>query len=435
MRELLIILEGKHLATLYQNSQGAVRLDYEPDLEITPETTPLSLSMPLAGKSYQNRICSNWMANLLPDDAQVLKRWAHDFKVSASSPFRLLEHVGRDIAGAARLLPPGVNPHEGGIDWWTIEEVEKRLSELTSDPTAWTQRHARGQFSLAGAQPKTALRWDGDRWGKPYGSEPTTHILKLSSMFPYQNLNEHLTLATAARLRNFSVVSTELRKFDGGTAIVVERYDRRIENGEVARLHQEDMCQALKFAPSYKYQQDGGPGIKDICGLLRSHVLPEAVENEIKKFIRAIAFSWVVASTDGHAKNYSLLLSGPRVQLAPLYDVQSSLPYLSRSEREISDGAIGLRTAEFAMKIGNHYHINSITKQDWEKVADECGVERADLLAMVHEIAVQTPQEFDRVVAEELSNNLLNEKEVEFVSRFRELINDRSRECLEVLDQ
>lgn len=45
------------------------------------------------------------------------------------------------------------------------------------------------------------------------------------------------------------------------------------------------------------------------------------------RFVDALAFTWIIAGTDAHAKNYSLLLAGPQVRLAPLYDVASALPY------------------------------------------------------------------------------------------------------------
>jgi len=43
--------------------------------------------------------------------------------------------------------------------------------------------------------------------------------------------------------------------------------------------------------------------------------------------IDALAWNWLIAGTDAHAKNYSLLLAGNDVRLAPLYDVASALPY------------------------------------------------------------------------------------------------------------
>jgi serine/threonine-protein kinase HipA len=41
---------------------------------------------------------------------------------------------------------------------------------------------------------------------------------------------------------------------------LVERYDRIYgHDGEPARIHQEDFCQALGVAPDQKYEKEGGP--------------------------------------------------------------------------------------------------------------------------------------------------------------------------------
>jgi hypothetical protein len=45
------------------------------------------------------------------------------------------------------------------------------------------------------------------------------------------------------------------------------------------------------------------------------------------RFAGALAFNWLIASTDAHAKNYGLLLAGRQIRLAPLYDIASILPY------------------------------------------------------------------------------------------------------------
>jgi serine/threonine-protein kinase HipA len=44
-------------------------------------------------------------------------------------------------------------------------------------------------------------------------------------------------------------------------------------------------------------------------------------ETDLNTFIDALGFNWLIAGTDAHAKNYSLLLAGHRIRLAALYDV------------------------------------------------------------------------------------------------------------------
>jgi len=76
---------------------------------------------------------------------------------------------------------------------------------------------------------------------------------------------------SAARALGCNVAKSELQNIDGLDVFVTERYDRKLENGQWTRLHQEDLCQALSVAPDKKYQrQDGGPGLAAIAGLIRS---------------------------------------------------------------------------------------------------------------------------------------------------------------------
>jgi|JI10StandDraft_1071094.scaffolds.fasta_scaffold83440_2 serine/threonine-protein kinase HipA len=433
MRELEILLGGRYAGTLTQDRNGAVRFKYELEYASDPDATPLSISMPLSVREHQGRVVLAWMSNLLPDNERVLQRWGQEFHVSASSPFRLLEHVGGDVAGAARLLRPEADEDDGSVEWLSDQDVAAVLAELALDPTAWTPRHALGHFSLAGAQAKTALRWDGKRWGRPTGSQATTHILKPSaSALEHQALNEHLCLA-AARLAGLTAAVTRVQNFGGTTAIVVQRYDRVARDGHVLRVHQEDFCQALGIMPAKKYQHDDGPSVADISGLIRRVTTAAQTELQVERFVSALAFSWVIAGTDAHAKNYSLLLSGPQVRLAPIYDVHSVLPYLAGEVRGLEPGQVSVHRAQLAMRIGSKYGINDVERQDWHQLADEVGMERETVLTIVSDLAAQVPAAFARVAADERAAGLLDPAQFDFADQLASLVAKRARECTNVL--
>jgi serine/threonine-protein kinase HipA len=146
-------------------------------------------------------------------------------------------------------------------------------------------------------------------------------------------------------------------RFDDEPAIVVERFDRTTWQGQLLRVHQEDICQALAVPPTRKYQSDGGPDPVAIAELLRTH--SSAASEDVKRFVDALAFNWLIAGTDAHAKNYSLLLgSHGRVRLAPLYDLGSALPYPDLRQDKLV----------LAMKIGNTYRLRDIRRRHWEKL-------------------------------------------------------------------
>lgn len=387
---LQVILEGRIAGTLTRLADGQLAFEYDEDYQQRPDATPLSLSMPVAIRSHPDRVIKPWLWGLLPDNDAVLARWARDFHVSASSPFSLLATpIGEDCAGAVLFASPQeaerMLEREGQIDWMDEHDVAERLRELREDSTDWHGRSFTGQFSLAGAQAKTALLLQDGRWGSPSGSIPTTHILKPAvGGLDDHDLNEHLCLDAARRAGLLTAV-TRVVRFEEQTAVVVVRYDRHSDGGAgIVRVHQEDLCQALGVPPSRKYQNEGGPGPSQIAGLLRSAMPAAVAEQAIWRFADALIWNWLIAGTDAHAKNYSLLLAGGQVRLAPLYDVASALPY-GTHERKL----------RMAMKIGSDYRVYPY-RNAWPKAARELGLAADALLERVRELAGVAPDAFSQ---------------------------------------
>src|SRR5258708_13428548 len=79
--------------------------------------------------------------------------------------------------------------------------------------------------------------------------------------------------------------------FGGERGMVVERYDRRRVEGRLRRVHQEDICQALGLPPTKKYENEGGPGVRHIVELLRTHSTDR--DQDIETFLEAVAFNWL----------------------------------------------------------------------------------------------------------------------------------------------
>jgi serine/threonine-protein kinase HipA len=150
------------------------------------------------------------------------------------------------------------------------EDVAERLRALRADHSAGRSAQDTGQFSLAGAQPKTALLFDRKRWGVPSGRVPTTHILKPpTGEWDGHAENEHFSLQLAMTA-DLIVPNSTVSHFGNEIAFVVERYDRVRSGRQWLRIHQEDMCQALGIHPGRKYESEGGPG----RGRLRSCSAP-----------------------------------------------------------------------------------------------------------------------------------------------------------------
>jgi serine/threonine-protein kinase HipA len=330
--------------------------------------------------------------------------------------------VGEDCAGAVQFVPPErlealLAKRADRVDWLTEQEVAERLRILQADHSAWRLQGDTGLFSLAGAQPKTALLFEKDRWGVPSGRTPTTHILKPPAG-PLVGfiVNENLCLQLARRLE-FPTANSRVMTFDGQKAIVVERFDRVRSPQGWLRIHQEDLCQALGVHPARKYQNDGGPGPKAIVELIRNH--SSAPNDDVVTFVDALAFNWLIAGTDAHAKNYGVLIAPGRVRLAPLYDVASVLPY----------PRFDVNRVKLAMKIGEQYRMSKIRRSDWLKMAQQLGLESEPLFERIVHMAEAIPDLAPEVGAELKRAGLTDP----IIDRLVTRLVGRARSCLKLI--
>lgn len=390
---LTVLLNDRVAGTLTRLPGGRLRFDYDDLYRTSRSVTPLSLSMPTQVRSHPDHVVKPWLWNLLPDNEAVLGRWARQFHASASSPFSLLATpIGQDCAGAVRFVSPEhvdqAIGRAGEVQWLTENQVAERLRELRADSTAWLGTSFTGQFSLAGAQAKTALLYRDGRWGVPSGATATTHILKPAvAGLDDHDLNEHLCLGAARRV-GLIAVRTRIASFADQTAIVIDRYDRREVGNQVIRVHQEDLCQALGVMPTQKYQADGGPGPANIAGLFRRVMPPRIADSAVARFVDALAWNWLIGGTDAHAKNYSLLLADGQVRLAPLYDVASALPY-NMHEKKL----------RFAMRLGRDYYVFPY-HNPWPRTAKEVGVDEAAVTERVRDLAKRVADAFADAAAD-----------------------------------
>jgi serine/threonine-protein kinase HipA len=423
MTDSLVVVLGDTVAgTVTRIARGALRFDYADDYRQRPDATPLSLSMPTQVRSHPDHVITPWLWGLLPDNDAVLARWARQFQVSAASPFSLLAtQIGEDCAGAVRFAPPDqvdrVLTRPGSVTWLTEDEVATRLRDLKEDSTAWLGRSFTGQFSLAGAQAKTALLFRDGRWGVPSGATATTHILKPAvSGFDDHDLNEHLCLDAARRV-GLLAVRTRVGRFGDETAIVVDRYDRADKAGDTLRVHQEDLCQALGLPPSKKYENQDGPGPAQIAALLRRVMPPREADLAVSRFADVLIWNWLIGATDAHAKNYSLLLADKQVRLAPMYDVASALPYGTHEKK-----------LRLAMKIGGDYRVFP-ERNTWPGAAKDLGLKADALVARVRELTATAPEAF----AEAARAADIKALDRELPATLVDVIADRAARCMRLL--
>ena len=383
MRQLDTWMNGELVGTWSMDRQ-LHRFRYAPGWSASPHFRPLSLSMPLtASGELRGDMVRNYFDNLLPDNQAIRERLFNRYRLASTEVFDLLEALGRDCVGAVQLLPPGQAPQ----GWQSIhydsldeERIARLLQELPSANPPTVQQEDMLRISIAGAQEKTALLRHRGKWCRPLGATPTTHIIKLPLGLiggVMQRVdagdsvhNEWLCSRILAEL-GLPVAPASVERFGRHTVLAVERFDRqRMPGGWIARLPQEDFCQAFGLPPSRKYESQGGPGLEQCLGLLNAS--SQAADKSF--FLLAQLAFFLLAATDGHAKNFSLHLhAGGRYEMTPLYDVLSMWPYFGRGPNQFN-----LRHAGPAMIMrsrNQHRHFHTIEARHWQQLAQRHGGE------------------------------------------------------------
>ena len=360
MKRLLVYLCGQPAGILEQDNSGLLRFQYSPDWLQRPDAIPLSRSLPLRDEVFRGRHARPFFAGILPDEAPR-EQVARILGVSERNDFALLERIGGECAGAVTLLPENA-PHPALAETrtrpLTEQELEQVVAELPRRPLLAGSEGLR--LSLAGSQSKLPVVLHGATVALPLGNTPSTHILKPEpERFPGLVANEALCM-TLARNIGLNVPPVSTRLIANKPCILVQRYDRDTRpDGTVLRIHQEDFCQALGIPPEHKYQQEGGPLLRDCIALLREWSTIPALD--IPAFLDGVIFNVLIGNADAHGKNYSLLYRQNHRRLAPLYDLVCTLtwPELSKTP---------------AMKIGKSDSIETITPEHWQKMAAETKV-------------------------------------------------------------
>lgn len=370
VKQLVVYLDGILCGHIEQSSSGNLSFRYDEDYRSDSNATPLSLSMPLVATKYKRREILPFLEGLLPDSETALKAMANRYGVSPKSPFALLQFMGADVAGALQILPPGQVSTDGQRSRSRLREVDsaevghmlRRVMEEYESGADYSG--SLGHFSLAGAQPKIALCKKGLNWAVPEDATPTTYILKpVTGAIRRIDVVEQLTMRAAASLGN-TVARSELMSIDGIDVFVTERYDRKHKGGVVHRIHQEDLCQALSVTPEKKYQRrDGGPGVAAIAKLISSLRQDSDRVQVGRAFYQAFVFNTIAGCTDAHAKNYSVILNGQSVQMAPLYDLISYAAYW--------DGRAPLQSS---MSVAGEYSLNNISAEMLVSVGKQFGL-------------------------------------------------------------
>jgi serine/threonine-protein kinase HipA len=360
----------------------------------------LSVGLPLGSPLGPGDVRAlDYFENILPE-GQALATMASLAGARPADTYGILAKFGRDCAGAIMLLPEADGPDaEQGNGYLpaTDEDLRRLVDSLDVAPLAVDLE--RGfRPSLAGFQRKALVaRADDGSWLLPVGNAPSTWILKPDG--PHAMAANEATCLRLAAACGLEVPDTDLLDLDGLPVLAVKRYDRRQSPDGPVRVHQEDGCQASSTPPAQKYEEQGGPGLRDLTSVLRDFGDPA----DVITLLRRTAFNMAVGNADAHAKNFSLLHEPDTsiVKLAPLYDVVSTvaLEFTDNAGRPLrADTHLGQR-------VGGKTDIRNVGAADIVQEAVSWGIRRKTAVPVVSDTidevisATQTLQGDQRVLA------------------------------------
>jgi len=458
-----VYLLSRNVGQLTFNDDATMAFQYSNNyVDNAVKSTPiLSVRFPIRSEAYDNRETFIFLSNLFPE-GKVMARIENILRLNSEDIQRLIEVMGGDFAGAIELFPAGYQKSPSGQSKKLNEnELSSLINNIESNPfhvndnalvvsrmsPAGVQPQSdkeegaqnRTRMSLAGAQPKlpvfVEINNDGDLEIYDSLDQPSTHIIKPprnDKEFPYLVINEYIcmTAAAGAGLTVAPVTLLDYHNSDGveDTALLVERYDRKISGDCIERIHQEDLCQICGFPPGSKYEMNtatgfpgykAGPGIKELFTTIRDKsILPI---KDLQECGFRILFSIICGNDDAHAKNFSFLhLDSGSLELTPAYDLVSTQVYPLEHLMAMNFGAV--RT------------VQEIKRSDLDLFFQDAGLLGRPLMKIYLKFCDKALSSILSVI-KEVSANLYLDSEVRMINKLADISTANHKHLVERLQE
>lgn len=274
--------------------------------------------------------------NLLPEE-DLRTALSKEAKITDADAFALLEYLGAESAGSLVLLRPDASPPPAsGTQLLSDAELSQRIKNL---PHATLNKNAPKRMSVAGAQHKLLLIYEGSMLFEPIGPTRSTHILKPNhpgTDYACSVINEYAMMKLARSL-GLSVPEV-YRRYCPEPVCIVQRFDRQIHGAlprgaaDTTRWHLVDACQLLNKDRLYKYTQASLQTLQDVIAKCRNRLSARLA------LFNWLTFNLLIGNNDNHIKNISFLINHEGVRLAPFYDLLSTAAYRTKGCSAVTPG-------------------------------------------------------------------------------------------------
>ncbi len=379
---------------LVRGDDADLSFSYRTEWLRNPDAHSLSLSLPLREQPFGDGPARAWFGNLLQENDQLDSVMARH-GIDRGDIAGLLEHVGADLAGSVSVLPidspPVKRPGSLGEDYDPLTEdvlrdIVTRLAEGKPLPD-----EMRDPSPVAGVRRKISLAVLPDgRFAIPRANTgaPTTHILKLPDRIYRTEARDEAFVTLVAAQCGLPVGTCAADAIGGHDVLLIERFDRVVENGLVYRGHVEDFAQASGLPADLKYERRGTEGRRfdatTIGTILAATDQPALARNV---YLKMTLFNLLLGNNDNHAKNNALFHSaGGSVQLTPFYDltpVQSVNHY----------------TDELAFALGAAKRFDDIAGADLEAFCQAIGIPASGTPVLLRDAARELLDQLEQLSA------------------------------------
>lgn len=399
---LYVFLSEKHVGNLNKKENGELSFFYTDHYVACPNSVPLSISLPLQLLPFDHASTMSFFSGLLPDE-NIRQRLAKYLHVSDKNIFDLLKAIGGECAGAVSLHLEENVPYTIKKDYQykilNEDDSLRILESIESIPFLAGEEDIR--ISAAGAQNKLMISFINKNIALPLKGTPSTHIIKPMIKGFKETVHNEFFIMNLAKLVGLPVPDAQIIWIKDVPFYVVERYDRTLDSFDnISRLQQEDFCQALKIVPEIKYENEGGPTLSKCFSLLDDRIKLGRMAGMNKiVLLKGIIFNFLVGNGDAHGKNFSILYKKEHEQLAPFYDLLSTVIYTD------------YKKSKMAMKIDEKYKFEDIFMRHFESLGDAIHM-RKDFVRKQVMITAQSTLEKSSDLINQLNKNTKTKSEI-----------------------